>query len=268
MLEKLATELRLRGYSEQTVKTYVYHNQQFFNFIKKDSSQVSRDDIKKYMAYLLADKKLSRKYVSLVKSAILFVYNELVGKGWKIKSPKTAKKLPVVLTKDEIKAMLSITKNPKHKLMIELLYSSGLRLSECTNLKFEDLELDEKIGWVRNGKGGKDRIFILSEKLGKHIQKYQKKKKLSGYIFQTKERQFSARSVQKIIANATQRAGINKKVSPHTLRHSFATHLLESGVDIRKIQELLGHSDLSTTQIYTKVSTKELKKIKSPLDNL
>ena len=149
------------------------------------------------------------------------------------------------------------------------LRSSGLRLSEALNLKVSDLELEENIGWVRQGKGGKDRMFILSEALTKELKKYIAKQKVKGYLFPNRlGKQLTPNNIQKIVSRAAKVAKINKKVSPHTLRHSFATHLLESGVGIRQIQELLGHANLQTTQIYTKVSTEELKKIQSPLDSI
>ena len=166
--------------------------------------------------------------------------------------------------------MIANTTNKKHRFIIKLLYSSGLRLSECVNLKLEDLDLKEKVGWVRSGKGKKDRIFILSENLMKDLYAYIAENKIEkGNLFLGwKKKPISKRTIQKLVNTAALKAGIKKKVHVHTLRHSYATHLLESGTDIRYIQELLGHSDLSTTQIYTKVSQEELKKIKSPLDNL
>ena len=178
-------------------------------------------------------------------------------------------KLPIVLSKKEIKKLLK-TKNIKHRLLIELLYSTGLRLSECINLKYRDLDINENIGWVRNGKGGKDRIFIISEFFKKDLLYYMEKRGYAenGYIFTVNGKQMSPRGIQHAIKISVERVGIEKSVHVHTLRHSFATHLLENGVDIRKIQHLLGHSSLQTTQIYTQVSSEEIKKIKSPLDML
>lgn len=269
MLEKLDTELKLRGFSDQTVRTYIFHNNRFLEFIRKDVEDVDEDDIKQYLGKLIAEKK-SPSSVALAKSALKFYYGDVLSKDIvNFKTPKPDKKLPSILSKDEVKRLLEVTKNFKHKLIIELLYSSGLRLSECINLKINDLEFDERIGWVRKGKGRKDRLFILSERLVEHIKKYIKKRKTeSEYLFTGYKGRMSPRNVQKIIGMATKNAGITKKVSPHTLRHCFATHLLEAGVDIRKIQELLGHANLQTTQIYTKVSKEELKKVKSPLDTL
>jgi integrase/recombinase XerD len=152
--------------------------------------------------------------------------------------------------------------------MIKLLYSSGLRLNELTNLKIGDLEYNENIGWVRSGKGGKDRIFILSSKMIEELKNFTKDRPNESFLFEGRNGRLSARAVQKAISSVAKKSGIQKSIHVHTLRHSFATHLLESGEDIRKIQELLGHSNLSTTQIYTHISTAELKKIKNPLDSL
>ena len=177
------------------------------------------------------------------------------------------KKLPTVLTKDEVRNLLSMTKNFKHKLLMEMMYSSGLRVSECVSLKIDDLELDEKMGTVRSGKGRKDRLIILSDALIKDVKEYLSKRKDNNpFLFPVKDRHISVRMAQDTVKENAKKAGIKKKVFCHALRSSFATHLLESGTDIRIIQELLGHSNLQTTQRYTKVSTEQLKKIRSPLD--
>lgn len=159
-------------------------------------------------------------------------------------------------------------KNKKHKLILMLLYSSGLRVGELVNLKIGDLSLDENVGWVRSGKGAKDRLFVISNQLSVKLKKYVDGRDKSEYLFKGHKGQLSSRSVQKFISKAAQKAGLEKKITPHVIRHTFATHLLDSGEGIRKIQELLGHSNLSTTQIYTHISTEELKKTKNPLDGL
>jgi len=269
MFEKLSIELKLRNFSERTIEAYLIHNKKFLEFIKKNEDSIVEDDVKSYIAYLLSDRKLSPKTVALVKAAIKFYYDDVLKKGIvNLKTPKAEKHLPIVLTREEVKNLLKGAKTAKSKLLIMFLYSSGLRISECLNISLNDLELNEKMGWVRHGKGNKDRMIILSNTLIEAIRPYIGDR-TSGYVFTNKNNQpLSARNVQKIVARAAAKAGIKKNVSPHTLRHSFATHLLESGTDIRKIQELLGHSNLQTTQIYTRVSTEELKKVKSPLDDL
>lgn len=267
-LQKLETELKLRAFSPRTVTTYLYWNKQFLNFVKKKPEDIVEDDIKNYIADLLS-KNVAGKSVVLIRAALKFHYDEILEKNIvNLKSPKISKKLPVVLTKDEIKRMIDSIKNKKHKLMIMLLYSSGLRLSELLNLKVGDLEFEERVGWVRSGKGSKDRLFLLSNKLIEDLKECVQNKKESDYLFTGRNGRMTPRNVQKIIKNIARDAKIEKNVHPHSLRHSFATHLLESGENIRKIQLLLGHSDLSTTQLYLDISTEELKKIKNPLDNL
>ncbi len=271
MLDKLETELKIRGFSKRTVDTYLFHNKKFLEFIKKDPSTVEENDAKRYISYLMSERKYSPGSVNLALSSLKFSHNEILqNKAFNgVKAPKLDKKLPTVLTKEEIKRMLSAIQNPKHKLLIEFLYSSGLRVSECMSLKLDDLDLIEKIGKVKHGKGNKERYFILSDSLMQHLNDFMiKKKDQSPYIFSVKSRPITIRQAQKVVKEAAKKAGIKKRVFCHALRSSFATHLLEAGTDIRIIQELLGHANLSTTQIYTKVSTQQLKKVKSPLDSL
>jgi site-specific recombinase XerD len=213
----------------------------------------------------MAEKSSSSTILFL--AAIKFAFTSLLNKDptLGIKRPKNEKKIPVILNKSEIVSLINATETKKSKLIIQMLYSSGLRVSEIVNLKPLDLDFNENIGWVREGKGKKDRMFILSKKISKKIENFLKRFPDWNYVF-SKEKPLTTRNIQKIIQNTAQKAGIEKSVHPHTLRHSFATHLLENGVDIRKIQVLLGHSSLTTTQIYAHVSSAELKKIKSPLD--
>lgn len=270
-LKKLETEMKLRGFSKQTSRMYLFYNRKFLEFIKKRPEEIMEDDIKEFLAYKISDNSSSNASIALIKSSLKFFYTDMLGKNIsRIKTPKASKKLPVVLSRKEIKDLLDNTQNLKHKLLIELLYSTGLRLSECINLKYSDMDLNDGIGWVRLGKGAKDRIFIVSELFRKDLMDYMEKIGADGkgYIFSVNGKKMSPRGIQHAIKVSTERAGIEKPVHVHTLRHSFATHLLENGVDIRKIQKLLGHSNLQTTQIYTQVSSEEIKKIKSPLDTL
>ena len=271
MLDKLETELKIRGFSKRTVDTYLYHNKKFLEFIKKQPKDATQDDAKNFLAHLLSELKYRPSSVNLALSSMKFFYNEIVKNAAfnGLKSQKSEKKLPTVLTKDEIKKMLNVIENPKHKLLVEFMYSSGLRVSECVNLKLDDLDLGEKIGKIMHGKGNKERYIILSDNLIRDLQNYiSKRKDASLYIFSIHGRPITTRQAQKIVKESAIKAGIKKRVFCHALRSSFATHLLEAGTDIRVIQELLGHADLSTTQIYTKVSTQQLKKVKSPLDSL
>lgn len=271
MLDKLETELKIRGFSKRTVDTYLFHNKKFLEFVKKDPYAVTEYDAKRYISYLMSERKYGPGSVNLALSSVKFFFNEILQNQAfnAVKAPKLEKKLPTVLTKEEIKKMLDVIENPKHRLLVEFMYSSGLRVSECVSLKTDDLDLNEKMGKIKHGKGNKERYIILSDNLINHFNEYvSRKKDNSPYIFSIKNRPITARQAQKVVKEAAKKAGIKKRVFCHALRSSFATHLLEAGTDIRVIQELLGHSNLSTTQIYTKVSTQQLKKVKSPLDSL
>lgn len=271
MLKKLETELKLRGFSDKTVKAYVFHNKKFLDFIEKEPLAVTQEDIKQYIGHLMGEKKYKPASTNLALSTLKFLYKDILKKDifTDIKTPKNEKKIPVVLTKNEIKKMLAVTKNFKHRLLIKFLYSSGLRVSECVNFKIDDLAIEEKLGIVKSGKGKKDRNIILSENLVIDFKKYLSKRKDNNpYIFHVKNRPLSIRQAQKIVSGAAKKAGVRKRVFCHALRSSFATHLLENGTDIRVIQELLGHSNLATTERYTKVSTEQIKKVKSPMDDM
>lgn len=271
MLDKLETELKLRGFSERTLSAYLDNNKRFLEFVKKPVEEISQDDVKTYTAHLIAEKKLKPATVSLMLSSLKFMFKEVVKRDifTGIKPPKPEKGLPTVLSKDEISMLLKAAENPKHKLLIEFLYSSGLRVSEAVTMKINDIDVNEKIGIVKAGKGKKDRNIILSDTFIEHFKDYLANRgDENPYVFQVKDRHITVRQAQRIVKEVSEKAGIKKRVFCHALRSSFATHLLESGTDIRVIQELLGHSNLATTQKYTKVSTEQLKKVRSPLDEL
>ena len=266
VLSKLEAELRIRGLSKQTISTYLLHCTKFLEFLNKEPESIEEADVKSYLASKMS-KNAAPRSIALTKAAIVFMTNEILNKNIKFKTPKIPRSVPEVLNKEEIRRLINSAKNEQHKLIVSLLYSSGLRLSELVNLKIENLEMENKTGWVRDGKGGKDRMIILSNSAIESIKHFCGDRK-TGYILQGRNGQLSSRAVQKALDELAKRAEITKHVHPHMLRHSFATHLLEAGTDIRKIQVLLGHADLSTTQIYTQVTNKELMKIESPMDDL
>ncbi len=224
------------------------------------------------MANSLSDKAPMTiiQFLAAIKYAYRNICNKDITDG--IKRPKKEKKIPDVLTREEVKKLFQVAINDKSKLMISMLYACGFRVSELVNLKIKDLQFEEKTGHVKSGKGKKDRMFNIPGFLFEEIKERAEKQKEFNkeYLFTSPVTgtKLTTRNIQKIVEKLAEKAGIKKEVHPHTLRHSFATHLLESGTDIRKIQELLGHADLSTTQIYTHISTEELKKIKSPIDDL
>lgn len=264
-LEQLKTELKLRGFSGMTVRNYSFFVDKFIIHSKKSPDEVTEDDAKLYLASLIETK--SKSTTMLAAAAIKFFFNEVLKKTISaVRVPKKDRKLPEVLTPEEVRMLIDSADTTKSRLMISMLYSSGLRVSELVKLRPQDIRAEEKLGWVRSGKGSKDRMFILSDQLCKDIAEYLKKRENS-YLF-SKDKPLSTRNVQKIIKRLREKSNIQKKITPHTLRHSFATHLLESGTDIRYIQSLLGHASLNTTQLYTHVSTEQLKKIQNPLDKL
>ncbi|MDD5191778.1 MAG: tyrosine-type recombinase/integrase [Candidatus Nanoarchaeia archaeon] len=266
-LKRLETEIKILKLSEYTLRNYLDFNRQLLEHSKKLPEQIDINDVKSFLAYKMSDKASASNILFL--SSIRFAYSNILSKDptLGIKRPKKENKLPSVLTKEEVSKLFDSAENFKSNLMLKLLYSSGLRVSELVNLKPNNIDLDKNIGWVRVGKGKKDRMFILSEKISKKLKKFISKHGDWQFLF-SKDKPLTTRNIQKIVQKAAQKAGINKEVHPHTLRHSFATHLLESGVDIRKIQVLLGHAAINTTMIYTHISTSELEKISNPLDSL
>lgn len=264
-IEKLRTELKIRGFSPLTARNYSFFVEKFMQRTKKPAEEVTEEDAKAYLADIFDSK--SKNTVMLAAASLKFFFKEILGKELtNLKMPKKDSKLPEVLTKDEVKKMIDSADNQKSRLIISLLYSTGLRVSELVNLKVDDINFSDKSGWVRRGKGAKDRLFVLSDNLGKEIQEYLTGKEHK-FIF-SKDEPLTTRNIQKIIKGTKVRAGISKKVTPHTMRHSFATHLLEQGTDIRLIQTMLGHSSLSTTQVYTHVSGEQIKKVANPFDSL
>lgn len=266
-LHNLETEIKIAKLSPYTLRNYMDFNKQLLEHSNKQPSEIVQQDIKYFLADKMQDKASSS--VILCLAAIKFAFASLLQKDPTagIKRPKNQKKIPIVLTKLEVQELLKSTQTLKSKLILQLLYSSGLRVSEIVNLQPRNMDFTENTGWVREGKGKKDRMFIFSQKLTKKLEKFIKKHPDWNYIF-SPTKPLTTRNIQKIVQLTTQKAGIEKVVHPHTLRHSFATHLLDAGVDIRKIQVLLGHASIATTQIYTHISSEQLKNIKNPLDNL
>lgn len=270
VIQQIETELKLQGRSPQTIRMYSYFNARFLDFIQKEPNFIEQDDIKHFLANLISDGNNDAASVALARSSLRFFYDSILKKGItdNIKTPKKQRRLPDVLTKAEVKKLIEAAgDNLRDKLLVEFMYSAGLRVSECASLKQSDLNIEDKTGLLKHGKGGKDRFFILSDRLTEDLKRYLAKHS-SEYIFPVEDKAISARRIQAIVHKLGKKSGIKKKIYCHLLRHSFATHLLEAGVDIRKIQELLAHSNLQTTQFYTQVSKKELKKVKSPLDSL
>ncbi len=270
-LIELENEIKLRGFSNRTLKAYKYHVSKMLDYIKKVPFNIQNEDVKSYLLYLI-NKNYNNNSVRLCRAAIIFYFKNVIKKDIKIEelpSIKKSQSLPKVLSKEDVQKLISVTNNIKHRLIIKILYSSGLRVSELVNLKTNEIDTERNTINVKSGKGKKDRITLLASSIKKDLLDYLcKRKRQNEYLFSGREGEYTIKSVQKVIDKAAKKAGIIKKVTPHMLRHSFATHLLEQGTDIRYIQKLLGHNNLETTQIYTHVSNVDLKNIKNPLDNL
>lgn len=265
-LTKVAEMCKLRGFSPQTRKSYIYHINDFLNFISKCQLNLSEDGVKRY----LLSKDLAVNSMRLKHASISFLFREILHSPINrdfVPSKKKEKELPKVISKEKIRRLLNSIQNIKHKLIIKIFYSTGIRLQELVNLKRKDIDFDRNVIYIRKGKGAKDRITLLSESIKEDLLKYFVSQDFrTDYLFEGRKGKYSKASVEKILDRFSKQIGL--KITPHMLRHSFATHLLEAGTDIRYIQKLLGHSNLETTQIYTKVANSEIIKIKSPLDNL
>ena len=269
---RLAQEMRIRNFSPKTIQAYIHYNKELLRFASKDAREINNQDIRDYLDYLFNSGKASST-VNLAINALKFYYEGVMRRKFfvskaSIKRPKSEKKLPVVLSKAEVLKMIDCLDNIKHKLMIQILFGSGLRVSEVVDLKINDINFIRKVITIRQGKGAKDRITIVSDKTLGEIEKYLLEYQPLVFLFESHRagEKLSVRSAQKVVEEAAKLAGVNPEVSAHSLRHSFATHLLESGTDIRYIQELLGHARLETTQIYTKVANNKIREIKSPLE--
>jgi integrase/recombinase XerD len=265
--------LILKRYSFRTIKSYKNSLRQLFiHYDDIKPSLITRSQIDSYVASCIKERQISESYQNSLLSAIKFFYVNVVNQEEKVEKlfrPKTPQKLPQVLSELEVTRFLKAIDNLKHQCIMMLIYSAGLRLGEATQLKITDLQLDDKRILIHNAKGKKDRCTILSEKALTMLQKYRAVYKPVDWLFEGQTGgKYSDRSVQAIFEDAKRKSGINSRATTHTLRHSFATHLLEKGVDLRYIQEFLGHASSKTTEIYTHITKKGFQKIKSPLDDL
>ena len=271
--------LAIRQYSRKTIKAYTMAIRSVNEYMKATEkiliSQASKEQLHKYFMHLTDERKVSVSTVRIARFAIEYYRSEVVCEPVTLDFAYGLRKkehLPTIFSKWEIAKILNATNNLKHKLVLSLLYSAGLRLNEVIHLKVKDIDLQRKTIFVREGKGGKDRISVLSEKLISDLSVFMDNRLDKDILFPSnqksdsgKEKPLSARTVQKILSNALVKSGIRKHGTPHDLRHSFATHLLETGTDIHFIQKLLGHQNLSTTTIYTRLANPKIAGVKSPL---
>lgn len=273
-LRMLDDIIRRKGYSIKTRKAYLGHAERFIRQSVLSIDQIGWGELEAYFLKLVKDNAHSASYINQAISALQFWFRDAL-KRYDLPRhwirPKRTKALPSVLSEQEVMNLLRVTTNMKHRMLLALAYSSGLRVSEVVRLKRVDLDFSRQMAHIRQAKGGKDRYTLLSSFVIQLFENYIKNNPIIDYLFPAggnKEGHLSERAAQFIFEQALRKAGIQKKASIHTLRHSFATHLLEGGTDIRHIQELLGHANVRTTQIYTHVSKKNLGNIRSPLDRI
>ncbi len=271
--DEFILKLKELRYSEHTIAVYSNSFTEFINYYSdSEIESITEPMIVDYLRYLVIDRRISSSYQNQAINAIKFYFERVLGgdrKVYLIDRPREEKTLPIVLNETEISAILKAAENLKHKTILMTCYSAGLRLSELVNLKLKDIDSERMQIHIAQGKGKKDRYSILSPKLLILLRDYFKKYQPEIWLFEGQTGgQYSTRSIQAIMRDATFKAGIKKKISVHTLRHSFATHLLENGTDLRYIQSLLGHESSKTTEIYTHITTKGFDQITSPLDKL
>lgn len=264
MLNKLKRELEIRNFAKKTITSYIFAVNKFLNYTKKE--ELNEDSLKNYIQTII--QKQNPSTVSANLSAIEFFFEKVLNMKIKLPHPKRNKHIPEILTLEEIKKLIDVTQNIKHKIIIKLLYGCGFRVSELINLKREDFNFNEKIIKINLAKGRKDRFVKIPDSIKKELESYISLNNSEFFFESARGGKLTTKTIQLIIKNAKKKTDIKKNIHPHTLRHSFATHLLEQGTDLRIIQKLLGHSDIKTTQIYLQVSQQSIKNIKSPLDNI
>ena len=268
---EIKQKLRYKRYSPNTIRTYISCLEQFNRFIKSEKLQINEPVIYQYLMGLVA-KGYSRSSQNQHINAIKFYLEKVLKqkqKSYYIERPLKKRMLPTVLSEQEIQLIFSNIKNLKHKAILSLIYSSGIRIGEALNLTINDLDSDRMLISIRRGKGEKDRMVPMASNVLKLQRVYYKEYKPVNYLFNGNENgPYSATSVRNVLKRAVYKSYIKKNVTPHALRHSYATHLLEKGTDLRYIQVILGHSSVKTTEIYTHVSTKNLQAIKSPIEEM
>ena len=271
--QKMINAMKLRGFSENTQESYVTAVAGVARFYNESPDRIGKEEVQAYLLYLSDERKLAWSSCRIVASALRFFYGqvlEMEGVNLWIPPRKTESKLPEILSREEVERLLSTPTNPKHRALLMSPYSVGLRVSEVVGLCVNDIESDRMVIHVRDGKGRKDRYTILSERLLVELRNYWRIDRPSTYLFpgQDLERPMSRDSAQLIYYKAKNKSGIRKRGCIHSLRHAFATHLLESGVDLRTIQVMMGHKSIRSTMRYLQVTSKHIGAVQSPLDLL
>lgn len=273
LYDQMKMDLELKNFSPKTVTCYLTCMVQFVRHYGRSPVELGEEEIRKYLHYLIKEKKASQSSINQAYSAIKFFHEVTLGRPWneiRIPRSKHRKKLPVVLSMQEVQSLLTSVANLKHQAILTTIYSGGLRLGEAIHLRVPDIDSKRMTILVQQGKGNKDRYTLLGQRTLQLLRLYYKEYRPVEWLFPSKDpaQPLSGSSVQRVFKKALHRAGIKKKASVHTLRHSFATHLLESGTDLYHIQHLLGHGTASTTSIYLHITGRDIAKVKSPVDLL
>ena len=274
LMEMARKELRLRGYSPETEKVYLRHIGYLLKYFDGDIETLGLTEINDYLMYLLDTKEVTRPYYNITMSALTFLFKHVLDIPMihkQLKRPRTEKRLPAVLSQEEVKRFMDCTSGLKYRAIFMLTYSAGLRVGEVVKLKESDIHRDRNLIHIKTAKGRKDRYTLLSAVAMNSLDDYLAIHKPEGkWLFPGRKegRHITTRSVEKTFKRTAKKAGIKKTVSVHSLRHSFATHMLENGINLRYIQEMLGHQRVETTQIYTHVCKTDISQIASPLDKM
>ena len=271
--DQMEKDMQLRGFSPKTQYKYLAHLRQFEEFFHRPAEELGQEELRNFLHYLIKEKNVSRSYANGVYSGLKFFFETTLGRSWdmtQIPRVKKAQKLPVVVSREEIKKLLVVTTNLKFKTMFMVAYSAGLRVNEITHLKVSDIDSQQMQILVREGKGKIDRYSLLSEVILKFLREYWKQYRPTLWLFPGKipGQPISNRAFQDAFQKARKKSGINERASIHSLRHSFATHLLEDGTDIVRIQHLMGHARIGTTTLYLHLAKSRILEVKSPLDAL
>jgi integrase/recombinase XerD len=270
---RMIEDMKLRGFSPRTQESYIGAVRQLAKYYRRSPDQLREEELRKFFLYLTEEKHASRSTITQYLSGIKFFYETTLRKDWyalELIRPPKRKILPVVLSAEEVRTVLSLIKRPSYHMVLALIYSCGLRLMEGINLRLGDIDWDRRIVRVRNGKGGKDRDVPVSEKILEQLKVYIRRYRPEAYICTGRDHKspIHPSALQRAFKSALQESGINKKASIHTLRHSYATHLLEHGVDLRMIQIILGHQSPKTTTIYTHLTQKGFTALGAALERL
>lgn len=266
-------EMVIRNYSPHTIRTYLSLLTHLAAYYQCSPADLSIGQIKKYLYYCAYEKQLSASTLNQIISAVKILFADILGRSWEpvnLKRPRKEKKLPVVFSREEMASLLRSVDNIKHKAILSTAYSTGMRLDEVRRLEFSDIDAGRMQIRVQSGKGKKARVTLLSEKLLKQLREYYRIYRPLHYLFEGRKRgePISSRTIQTVFRQSVERAGIQKPVSFHSIRHSFATHLLEAGTNLRMIQQLLGHSSFKTTTVYLHVSCFNPQEVSNPFDDL